>query len=117
MIGVDVYKIQLAARMVYNDGLTVLGLTPCRGEIFFIAGLPKSGSTWLYRLIGSVPGVNYRPARGPSGLNPSGFGVSLFDDVNDRVFMYHPRFGCSVFKNHTRYSPENWTVLKANGVT
>jgi len=112
----ELYKIRLGLHMVFNDSLTVLGLTPCGREMFFIAGLPKSGSTWLYRMMGHVPGINYRPMRGPSGVNSSGLSVNLWDDIDDGTFKYHPFFGCSVYKTHTRYSEENWRILTKNGV-
>jgi len=115
-VGMDAHKLRLASRMVYRDGLTALGLTPCRREIFFIASLPKSGSTWLYRVIGSLPGINYRPMRGPSGLNGAGLSINLWDDIDAGTFKFHPRFACSVFKTHTRFSEQNWQILKANGV-
>jgi hypothetical protein len=107
-------KLFLLFELLWNDFISLIGLSPCRGKIIFIAGLPKSGSTWLYRMLLSIPGFNRRFYKGPTLLDDEGRFLHNFDDINEFTFSTHPSLGCSVYKEHTIYSPENWHILKKN---
>ncbi|MBL8089808.1 MAG: sulfotransferase domain-containing protein [Anaerolineales bacterium] len=73
-------------------------------NLIFIAGLPKSGTTWLAQLMQEVPG--YQPAYVYDPDECS----SLHNICND-IFSYIPKNGHYIMKLHTHYSPENMQVL------
>lgn len=96
----------LGEALVYakNDLLSRLGYYHYRYPIIFIAGLPKSGTTWLETQLARVPGYNLRPIHDPRG-------VALNHDVEDENFDCLPRRCYSLLKLHTRYSEENFRVI------
>jgi len=44
-----------------NDFDTFRGMYTYKHPIIFIAGLPKSGTTWLRTMLANLPGYNIRP--------------------------------------------------------
>ena len=101
-----------AASYILNDLQCFLGLSPFTHKTVFIAALPKSGSTWLFRIFKSIPGFNNRYYYPPTLLDEEGLYLNNWDDISLDIFKSHPSFGCSVYKHHTRYSSSNWTVLQ-----
>jgi len=87
-----------------NDLLSWLGVHRYEHRIIFIAGLPKSGTTWLETQLVRVPGYNLRPVYDPHG-------VARNHDVSDEIFDWFPRRSHSLVKLHTRYSEENFRVI------
>lgn len=96
----------LKEALVYakNDLLSWLGVYHYDYPVIFIAGLPKSGTTWLETQLVRVPGYNLRPTYDPRG-------VARDHDVSDENFDWLPRRSYSLLKLHTRYSDENYRVI------
>ncbi len=88
-----------------NDLLALFGYYHYDYHIIFIAGLPKSGTTWLRNMLARIPGYNVRPFHDPKG-------VTLDHDVCDSVFLSLPKNRYTVLKLHTKYSEENFKVIK-----
>jgi hypothetical protein len=78
-------------------------------HVVFIAGLPKSGTTWMKQLMGSVPG--YKP-RWP--FDPDRCVAN--HDVCEAVFATLPWDLYSVVKLHTRCTPANLAVVEKFGL-
>ncbi|MEW6113609.1 MAG: sulfotransferase domain-containing protein [Thermodesulfobacteriota bacterium] len=95
-----------------------LGLSPVRAlhdsymahlhkwphKVIFIAGMPKSGTTWLEQLLGEIPAYRVREVHDPCGC-------VINHDVCDAVFAGLPWNLYSVVKLHTRYTTENLQVI------
>ena len=91
---------------LWDDTLQFLHLRryPYKHRILFLAGLPKSGTTWMRNLLCMVPGYHARTIYDPSRL-------VILHDISPLVFELMPRYGKSVIKLHTRYSPENFATI------
>jgi hypothetical protein len=80
---------------------------PCR--TLFVAGLPKSGTTWVENFLYHLPGYNPRYLKGsPEALERQNLPSDAFDDF--------PKHAYSFVKFHLNPSEENLAVLKRNGV-
>ncbi len=88
-----------------NDLLAILGKRSYDYRILFIAGLPKSGTTWVRAQLARVPGYNIRPVDDPER-------VTERHDICESVFTSLPKCGYSIVKLHTRYTPENFAIIK-----
>ncbi len=74
-------------------------------QILFIAGLPKSGTTWLLQLLAAVPGYKRRWPYDPHGC--------IYNhDLCEAVFATLPGDLYSVVKLHTRFTPKNLAVIE-----
>lgn len=87
-----------------NDLSSLLGRYRYPTRTIFIAGLPKSGTTWVETQLAAVPGYNIRPVVEHGG-------VVTDHDINDRVFTDLPSYGYSVVKLHTRWSEQNMAII------
>ncbi len=103
------------AATYYRFGLMKLDAVPAffssflRGSdwpthLMFVAGLPKSGTTWLAQLLKQIPG--YKPA---FVYDPDG--CSYDHNVCNSIFAHLPHNVHYVMKLHTHYSPSNMEVL------
>lgn len=90
--------------MLRNDAKAILGVVKYDFPVIFIAGLPKSGTTWVETQLANISGYNLRPVYDRDG-------VVFAHDVNDAVFDALPRRRYSILKLHTRYSDENYRVI------
>ena len=73
-------------------------------KIIFVAGLPKSGTTWLQKMLGMVPGSHVRPVYDPSR-------APFFHNVSPMVFDLMPAYSYSIIKLHTKYTDYNFKTL------
>lgn len=87
-----------------NDALSYLGVYRYPHRTVFIAGLPKSGTTWLATALQRLPGYNIRPIYDPKR-------ITLRHDIGESVFSWLPRTGHSIIKLHTRFSADNLSVI------
>lgn len=87
-----------------NDINAIFGRYHYPHRTIFIAGLPKSGTTWLSTMLTKVPGYNLRRIHDPQG-------VTVDHDICESVFTSLPDYGYSLVKLHTHYSPENYAVI------
>jgi len=88
-----------------NDLSGLLGRYQYEHRILYIAGLAKSGSTWLSNMLAKIPGYNVRSINDPNG-------VIFEQDVCDPIFSTLPKYGYSIIKLHTRYSKKNLEIIK-----
>ncbi len=88
-----------------NDMLAATGRFDYDYHTLFIAGLPKSGTTWVETQLARVPGYNVRPIDDPDSC-------TVDHNICDDVFQSLPESGYSVLKLHTTYSEENLAVIK-----
>jgi hypothetical protein len=94
-------------RNIANDIGTLLGRYRYPHRLIFIAGLPKSGTTWLQNQLARVPGYNIRRVRDPEGAVNT-------RDVSHTIFESLPRHGYSIVKLHTRWSEQNLQIIRAH---
>lgn len=74
-------------------------------HVLFIAGLPKSGTTWMAQLLEAVPGYKGRWLYDPDNCVSN-------HDVCDAVFANQPWDLYTVLKLHTRFTPANLAVIE-----
>lgn len=92
-----------------NDIRALIGQAPGKTRILFVAGYPKSGTTWVENFISHIPGYSPRVLSGSAeiirmhGLPPDAF---------DRI----PGYAYSSIKTHIAPSEENVEVLVKNGI-
>jgi adenylylsulfate kinase len=98
-----------AAAAFWNDSLQFLRLRrySYKRKVLFVAGLPKSGTTWMSKLLGMIPGYHERAVYDPSRL-------IQFHDISPMVFQLMPNYSYSIIKSHTKYSPENFSVIRSH---
>lgn len=93
--------------MSFNDAKAVFGVVKYDFPVIFIAGLPKSGTTWVETQLSNIPGYNLRPVYKEDG-------AVLRQDISDAVFAALPRRRYSILKLHTRYTEQNYNVIMRN---
>lgn len=84
-------------------------------NILFVAGLPKSGTTWLERMIASYPGFENQVRIPEAEVHELRTGGSHDFDLPDGVFDRFDR-RLAVMKLHSHGSPQNVKVLREAGV-
>lgn len=92
------------AQFVVNDLNSLFGRHHYQSRIIFIAGMPKSGTTWLSSMLSHIPGYNLRPIRDPGQ-------TTIQHNICDAVFTSLPTYGYSVVKLHTKYTPDNYRII------
>lgn len=93
--------------MIRNDAKAILGIVKYDFPVIYIAGLPKSGTTWVETQLANIPGYNLRPIYDRDG-------VVFEHDISDAVFDTLPRWRYSILKLHTRYSEKNYRVIMSH---
>lgn len=78
-------------------------------RLVFIAGLPKSGTTWLENLVGAIPGYRRLVCYDPKSL--------LIEHILDPVLLdYVPARGNFFIKTHVEARPEGVEALRRHKV-
>jgi len=95
-----------ACKAFLDDSLQFLRLRryPYERKVLFVVGLPKSGTTWMSKMLGMIPGYYERSIYDPSRM-------MMFHDISSMVFELMPPYAYSVIKLHTKYSVENLAVI------
>ena len=97
-------------RDLHNDYLALTGKVSYKYHLIFIAGLPKSGTTWLEQLTGEVPGyvqLNNSLIRNFHGSEL----LSHPHGVNHTMLSSAPPKRYSYLKLHTHFTPEYVQIL------
>lgn len=97
-------------RDLHDDYLALTGKVSYKYHLIFIAGLPKSGTTWLEELIGEVPGyvqLNKSLIRKFHGSDL----LSHSHGVNHTMLSSAPPKRYSYLKLHTHFTPEYVQIL------
>ncbi|MCX5884693.1 MAG: sulfotransferase domain-containing protein [Proteobacteria bacterium] len=88
-----------------NDVLALMGKFSYDYKVLYIAGLPKSGTTWMETQLARYPGYNIRYFQDPDGC--------VYEhDICDSVFSSLPKYRYSVLKLHTKYSKRNYETIR-----
>ena len=97
-------------RDLHDDYLALIGKVSYKYHLIFIAGLPKSGTTWLEEFIGEVPGYVQlnnsliRNLRGSELLShPHGVNRTMLSSAPPKRYSY--------LKLHTHFTPEYVQIL------
>ncbi len=88
-----------------NDLRALTGAYSYPHKVIFIAGLPKSGTTWVQNQLARVPGYNIRRLHDPEGALGRG-------DIGEGLFRALPAGRYSVVKTHVRYTQENFDLIR-----
>jgi len=104
MLKHPIQSAKLICDYLYNDYLSLSGKVKYKHNILFIAGLPKSGTTWLSTELAKLPGYNIRIIKDRNNKTYN-------HDVGEDIFSLLPRNRYTVMKLHTRYSIENIKIV------
>ena len=96
-------------RNIREDFKSYLGIYNYPYKKIFIAGLPKSGTTWVENFFSRVPGYVIRPFSGNKKLIES-FGIP------ENGFKYFPEKCYSCIKTHASPTTENFKSLDKNKI-
>ncbi|MBI4662350.1 MAG: sulfotransferase domain-containing protein [Verrucomicrobia bacterium] len=75
----------------------------------YIAGLPKSGTTWLKQLLERIPGYQFVEPPDPTGVREN-------HDISSEMFASLPREVPLVMKMHTSPAKQNLAVIRHYGL-
>jgi len=88
-----------------EDILSKLNYYNYKHRILFIAGLPKSGTTWVENFFFNVPGYCPRKISG----DPN---IIIKQDLPYNAFEKIPKYGYSYIKTHVNPTEENFKILE-----
>ena len=99
---------------LYIDVVNDLGNYDYTTHLINIAALPKSGSTWLFSLLGKIPGFNMCPGM----LRPLNLSASELwnHDISQKMLDSIPKHKYTVLKLHTRPTRANLELLERNNI-
>jgi hypothetical protein len=96
-------------RYFSNDLMALLGYKFGKSDVIFIAGYPKSGTTWVENFISNIPGYNPRVLHGDLENMRN-------HNLPSNAFKYFPKYGYSSVKTHINPTDANIKVLRDRGV-
>lgn len=96
-------------KILVNDVKAMLGITSYPSKVIFVAGYPKSGTTWVENFISNIPGYNPRVLSGSREIIRQ-------HNLPADAFSGIPRYGYSAIKTHITPSPQNIDILVRNGI-
>lgn len=109
-----VYGKQLKHELYY-DYLALTGQLQYKHNLIFIAGLPKSGTSWLEKLVSEIPG--YIQMNGSFLRRLHGHGrLAYSHGINWDVINSAPKNRFSFLKLHTHYEEQYMQVLNNAGI-
>ena len=97
------------SRIFLNDLKAFFGIYSYSYKYIFIAGYPKSGTTWVENFISRIPGYNPRVLFGDAD-------ILRRHDLPVDTFSKIPYFGYSAIKTHINPSADNIQILKKEGI-
>ena len=92
-----------------NDFTALMGRPPGGTRTIFVAGYPKSGTTWVENFISHIPGYNPRALYGDRE-------VLRHHNLPEDAFVKIPKFGYSAIKTHVTPDAKNIDILIRSGV-
>lgn len=96
-------------QIIKNDLTAFMGRTPGKTKILFVAGYPKSGTTWVENFISHLPGYNPRVLGGDQEF-------LRYHELSPNAFERIPMHGYSAIKTHINPSKRNIDILIKNGI-
>lgn len=96
-------------RIFLNDMKALLRITSYATHVLFVAGYPKSGTTWVENFISHIPGYNPRILAGSREIIRQ-------HELPVDAFSSFPKYGYSAVKTHINPSARNIDVLLKNGI-
>lgn len=96
-------------KILVNDVKALMGIISYPSKVIFVAGYPKSGTTWVENFISNIPGYNPRILAGS---------VEIIRQHNlpPDAFSAIPKYGYSAIKTHVTPSSQNIDILVRNGI-
>lgn len=91
-------------RYFVSDLLSLIGFYNYEHKLIFIAGAPKSGTSWLVSGLAKIPGYNVRPVYKRDS-------AAQEHNISDAIFSLLPKRRHSIVKLHTQYSEHNFEVI------
>jgi len=96
-------------RILLNDLKSYFGISPGKEKTIFIAGYPKSGTTWMENFTSNIPGYNPRVLHGSREiLRNHNLPIDAFSKI--RAYQY------SSIKTHISAREENLEILVKNNI-
>ena len=95
---------------IFSDRQVKKGKVQCNTHLFFIAGIPKSGTTWLCQLLSQSPGLvqlNTSLLR----QYPQHSKLENIHDVSPQMLSCAPKNRLSFLKLHLNPYPRNFSIL------
>lgn len=96
-------------KILSNDVKALLGITSYPTKVIFVAGYPKSGTTWVENFISNIPGYNPRVLAGSREIIRQ-------HNLPADAFSAIPRYAYSAIKTHITPSSQNIDILVKNGI-
>lgn len=96
-------------KILANDVKALLGITSYACKVIFVAGYPKSGTTWVENFISNIPGYNPRVLSGSREIIRQ-------HNLPADAFSAIPKYGYSAIKTHITPSSKNIDTLVKNGI-
>lgn len=96
-------------KILANDVKALLGITSYASKVIFVAGYPKSGTTWVENFISNIPGYNPRVLAGSKKIiRQHNLPADAFSEI--------PKYGYSAIKTHITPSSQNVDILVKSGI-
>lgn len=92
-----------------RDILSIIGYYEYPVKIIFVAGYPKSGTTWVENFLYQLPGYVPRALTGDKK-------IIVNQDLPSDAFKIFSKKGYSYVKTHCNPTPENIKILKENNI-
>jgi len=96
-------------RIFVNDIKSFAGIEPGKSRMIFIAGYPKSGTTWVESFVSYVPGYSPRILSGS-------IDIIRKHNLPESAFSRVPKYGFSSIKTHINPSENNINILVGAGI-
>ena len=93
-----------------SDKLSGSGEVLFKTHLIFVAGLPKSGTTWLEQLLDNTPGM-VQLNKSSLRAYPSFIELPHLHDVDKRMLTCAPKNRLSFLKLHLNPYPRNFSIL------
>lgn len=95
---------------IASDKLSKNGEVSCETHLIFVAGLPKSGTTWLEQLLDNTLGM-VQLNKSSLRAYPNSIQLPHLHDVDERMLTCAPRNRLSFLKLHLNPYPRNFSIL------
>jgi sulfotransferase 6B1 len=97
-------------KIAINDLMAYFGSIPGEVKVIFVAGYPKSGTTWVENFVSSIPGYSPRVLGGDRE-------VIRHHELPDDAFTHLPSYAYSSIKTHINPSAQSVKVLRSAGIS
>lgn len=96
-------------RIFFNDLYAYFGKNHGGSRVIFVAGYPKSGTTWVEKFVSNIPGYSPRILNGSRE-------ILRHHNLPEEAFKKIPHYAYSAIKTHITPSSQNIEILIKNGI-